>query len=172
MWVLFNRAAEKSRHRPGYLQVQYEHLVASPLESLSKICDHIGEQWPSGLEIATGSSAPYSWPRSVAGPVTSERLEKWREELNPKDVALVERIAGHRLEQYGYARSAGSVSLPGLMQAAAVAAFDLARQRLVEIPCTWTHLTRPTDLALQEYWKYRRVWETVFPGLTPLHGRK
>lgn len=172
MWVLFNRAAEKSRHRPAYLQVRYEHLVASPQQTLSKICDHIGEHWPTEIEIATSSPDPYSWPRSIAGPVTSERLDKWKDELRPQEVALVERIAGARMDEYGYARNGGSVSFAKLIPATAAAALDLARERLRDIPYTWAQLTRPTNLALHEYWKYRRVWDAVFPGLTPLHQRK
>jgi Sulfotransferase family len=172
IWVLFNRAVERSSHRPGYLLVQYERLVSSPQEELSRIADHIGEQWPASLDVATGEQSEYSWPRSTRGPVTRERLQKWKTELSAQDVAIVERIVGSRLQQYGYVSNGGSASPAGLMRAAALAGYDLARQRLADLPYFWSHLTSPTNLPLQEYLKYRRVWEAVFPGLSPQLGPK
>ena len=172
LWVLFNRAVERSRHRPGYLLVHYERLVAAPQEELSRIANHIGEQWPAELDVAAGTPSAYSWPRSTQGPVTRERLQKWKDELSPQDVAIVERVAESRMEQYGYERTGRSASLPGLARATVRAGYDLIRQRLVDIPYTWTNLTSPTDLPRQEYWKYRRVWSNVFPGLAPQFGPK
>jgi hypothetical protein len=172
IWVLFNRAAERSRHRPGYLRVQYEQLVASPEQELARICDHIGEEWPASLALPTDSSAPYSWPKSARGAITRERLEKWREQLSPQDVSLVERIAGEGLENYGYQRSGPSASLAALIPALTMAGFDLVRQRIIQFPYTWFYFTQPTNLPLLEYWKYRHAWETLFPGQVPLKGRR
>jgi len=163
IWLLFNRAAERSRHRPEYLMVHYEKLVASPDQELARICNHIGEEWPDSLEVPTDSSAPYVWPKSARGPVTRERLQKWREQLSPRDVSLVERIAGERLENYGYERSGRPAPVATLMQAAAVAGFDAARRRIVQFPHTWYYLTQPTNLPLHEYWKHRRAWNIMFP---------
>lgn len=167
IWVLFNRAAEKSRHRPGYLLVHYERLVDSTELELERICNHIGAEWPATFAMPANESAPYSWPSSARGPVTRERLEKWREELSAQDVSLVERIAGPRLESYGYKPSGHSASLATFVQAAAVAGLDSARRRIADVPYTWFYLTQPTNLVLHEYWKYRSSWETMFPGQTP-----
>jgi hypothetical protein len=157
IWLLFNRAAERSRHRPGYLLVHYEKLVASPEPELARICGHIGEEWPAGLAVPTDPSAPYSWPASARGAVTRERLQKWREQLSAQDVSLVERIAGDRLDYYGYERSGRPASLATLVQGLAVAGFDTARRRVAQIPYTWFYLTRPTNLALHDHWKSRRA---------------
>jgi Sulfotransferase family len=173
IWVLFNRAVARSRHRPGYLLVRYEQLVAAPEQELARICDHIGEQWPASLTIPTESSGPYSWPRSAHGAITRERLEKWRDQLSPQDVSLVERLAGESMETYGYQRSGPSASLATLIPALTVAGLDLARQRLTQFPYTWFYLTQPTNLPLHEYWKYRHAWESVFPGqISPYARRK
>jgi hypothetical protein len=172
IWVLFNRAVEKSRRRPGYLQVHYEQLVAAPEQELARICDHIGEEWPASLTVPTDPSGPYSWPRSAFGAVTRERLEKWRDQLSPQDVSLVERIAGEGLETYGYERSGPSPSLATIIQGYAVAGLDIARQRVAQFPYTWFYLTQPTNLALHEYWKYRHAWESMFPGQAPVNGRR
>lgn len=167
IWTLFNRAAERSRHRPEYLRVHYEQLVASPDQEMARICAHIGEEWPESLTVPTDSSTPYAWPKSARGPITRERLQKWREELSPREVSLVERVTGERLENYGYERSGPPASLAAMMQAVAVAGLDSARRRLVQAPYTWFYLTQPTNLPLHEYWKYRRSWKIMFPNQAP-----
>jgi hypothetical protein len=170
IWVLFNRAVEKSRHRPEYLLVHYERLVESPDRELARICEHIGEVWPDSVEVPTGSDDAYSWPRSTKGPVTRERLQKWKQELSPGDVALVERVVGARLESYGYESSGASASLPETIQALAIAGFDMARKQVREAPAAWTRLTRPSELSLHEYLKNRHVWDVMFPNIPPPVG--
>ncbi len=173
IWVLFNRAAERSRHRREYLLVHYEQLVSDPDRELARICDHVGEKWPESLAVPTDPEAPYTWPRSAHGPVTRERLQKWREQLSAQEVSLVERIVGARLENYGYERSGPPASAAAMIQAIAQAGIDVARRRIAQIPHTWFYLTQPTNLPLHEYWKYRHAWETMFPSQPPpLHGRR
>jgi hypothetical protein len=172
IWVLFNRAAERSRHRPEYLLVHYEKLVASPDQEMARICTHIGEEWPESLTVPTDSSTPYVWPRSARGPITRDRLQKWRKELSPREVSLVERIAGERLENYGYERSGPPASLATLMQGVAVAGLDSARRRVAQAPHTWFYLTQPTNLPLHEYWKYRNAWDIMFPNQAAPNGRR
>jgi len=172
IWMLFNRAAERSRHRPEYLLVHYEKLVASPDQELARICNHIGEEWPESLTVPTDSSAPYTWPQSAGGPITRDRLQKWRKELSPRDVSLVERIAGERLENYGYERSSSSASLATLIEAVGLAGLDAARRRVAQAPHTWFYLTQPTNLPLHEYWKYRGAWDTMFPNQEAPNGRR
>ncbi len=172
IWTLFNRAAERSRHRPGYLLVQYEKLVAAPEVELARICEHVGEKWPDSLSVSADSPTPYSWPMSAHGLVTRERLEKWRDQLTPQEVSLVERIAGERFEKYGYAPSGRSASAATLVQALAVAGYEMVRQRVVDLPYTWFYHTQPTNLPLHEYWKYRRVWDIMFPKIAPPDGRR
>jgi hypothetical protein len=172
IWMLFNRAAERSRHRPEYLLVQYEKLVASPDQEMARICAHIGEEWPESLRVPTDSSEPYVWPKSAGGPITRDRLQKWRKELSPREVSLVERIAGERLENYGYERSGSPASLATLLQAVAFAGLDSVRRRVAQAPHTWFYLTQPTNLPLHEYWKYRNAWDIMFPGQTARNGRR
>jgi hypothetical protein len=172
IWTLFNRAAEASRHRPEYLLVQYEQLIDSPQRELARICRHIGEEWPDSLEVPTDLSAPYSWPSSAHGPVTRGRLQKWREQLTAQEISVVERIAGNRLEKYGYQRNGRPASLAAITKAIGLGSFDQARERIMQIPHAWFSLTQPTNLPLHEYWKFRHVWETMFPGRLPPVGHR
>jgi cytochrome P450 len=167
MWLLFERAARRLENYAGYLLVCYETLVTQPEQELSRICAHAGEDYFSGMLLAT-EPAPGSVRRLAAGPLTKERLNKWREQLTAEEVSLVEWIDGRDMQRYGYHRSAGSISLATIARGLAIAALDSTRRQAARLPYLWCSLTQPTHLASQEYRKYRHAWETMFPGLPPL----
>jgi hypothetical protein len=170
-WVRFNRAAERSQHRPEYLRIHYEQLVENPEREISRICSHIGEDYLDAL-LQADSYEPYSWPSGASAAVTRERMGAWRQQLTPEEIAVVEWIAGARFEAYGYSRSAGSVPSAAAVKAMVQAAVDLTRRRLREFPCQWLCWTQPANLAAHEYCKFRQGWDRAFPGLTPLHIRR
>jgi hypothetical protein len=172
IWTLFNRAAERSSHRPGYLLVQYEKLIDSPKRELQRICSHVGEEWPETLDVPTDPQAAYSWPSSARGAITRDRVQKWREQLTPYEVSVVERVAAERLEKYGYEPSGPRASLPAVAKAIAQGGVDQMRQRIARIPHVWFYLTQPTNLPLHEYWKYRNAWDKMFPNQPQPQGRK
>ena len=173
IWLLFNRAARRLQAHPSYLLVHYETLAPHPEQELARICAHLGEDCdPSILLKAEPVSGPYSWPRHASGPLTSERLNKWREQLTLDEVSLVECIAGRDMQTYQYQRTTASASIPAIARGLAVAAVDPIRRQLEHLPYAWYRLTQPKKLASQEYWKYRHAWEIVFPGKPPLQKRK
>ena len=168
MWLLFNRAARRSRHRSAYLLVHYETLMAQPEQELARICAHLGEDYaPCMLVAEEPADGPYSWPRHARGPITRERLAKWREQLTAEEISLIEWAVGRDMPTYGYHRSAASPSIRAIARGLGWAAFDPVRMQVARFPYLCYYLIRPTNLAAQEYWKYRRVWETTatFSGL-------
>lgn len=169
MWLLFDRAARRLQNYAGYLLVRYETLVTQPEHELARICAHVGEDYAPGMLLATG---PASVPRLAAGPLTTERLNKWKEQLTAEEVSLVEWIDGRDMQMYGYSRNARSISLPTITRGLAIAALDSVRQQAARLPYFWHSLTQPTELSAQEYWKYRRAWKFVFPGVPPLTKTK
>ena len=168
MWLLFNRAARRLQNDNGYLLVHYEKLVTQPEQELERICKHLDEECAlSAMLGAAPVDGPYSWRRYATGPVTTERLQKWKEELTADDVSLVEWVAGRDMAAYGYSRGASPVSITALARGAGVAVFDVVQRQVEQCAHTWYRLTQPKNLAAQEYWKYRKAWESVFPGLRP-----
>jgi hypothetical protein len=160
MWRLFNRAARRARHRPGYLMVHYEKLAVQPEQELARICAHVGEEYAGSMLSPTEPVAgPYSWPRHARGPVTKERLHKWREELAVQEVSLIEWLAGKDMPAYGYQSSAPRPSILTIARGLSRAAADPARRQLAHLPYLWYSLTRPRAIAKQEYWKYRGEWD-------------
>lgn len=166
--LLFNRAARRSRNRAGYLLVHYERLVKHPEQEIARICAHVGEPYdPAVLLSAEKVAGPYSWPRHANGPLTTERLNKWRELLTAEEVSLVEWIARNDMEMYGYDRSTASTQVTAMARGLALAALDSFREQLMRLPYQWHCWTQPTELATHEYWRYRHAWEDIFPGLPP-----
>jgi hypothetical protein len=173
MWLLFDRAARRLKNYAGYLLVRYEALVTQPEQELTRICARLGEDYAPGMLLAT-EPAPGSgsgFRRLAAGPLTSERLNKWQEQLTAEEVSLVEWIDGRDMQSYGYLRSAGSISIASITRGLAIAAVDSVRRQAARLPYLWCSLTQPTHLASQEYRKYRHAWETMFPGLPPMTGK-
>ena len=160
MWVLFNRGARRSSHRAEYLLVHYEELVAHPEQELARICAHVGEDYaPCMLTPADAVAGPYSWPQHASGPVTTERLDRWREQLSSEEVSLVEWIAGRDMRKYSYQPSAEPPSILTIAHGLGRATLDPVRRHLRHFPYLWYRLLRPTNLSAQEYWKSPRVQE-------------
>jgi len=77
IWLVFNRAARRSRHRSGYLPVHYEFLVTQPEQELTRICAHLEEPYSPEMLLPEKESAA---THSPLGSFTTQRLGKWRED--------------------------------------------------------------------------------------------
>ncbi|HXI39215.1 MAG TPA: sulfotransferase [Bryobacteraceae bacterium] len=159
-WLACNLAARNSSHRPGYLLVRYETLVAQPEMELARICAHLGEVYAPAMLVADDSAAPASpWAQLSRKPVTVKRIGAWREELTARDAALIDWVVGPQLQSFGYPRVATAVSISSVARGLAFAGFDSIRRRLPQIPGVWYHLMQPTKLAKEEFWVQRHLWD-------------
>ena len=148
IWLACNLAGRKSSHRPEYLQVRYETLVAQPEGELARICAHLGEDYvPSMLAPDRSDVAPAPWARLAREPVTVARVGAWQEELTVREAALIDWVVGPHLESFGYPRVTNAPSIPSVARGLAFAALDAIRRRLPQIPGVWYHLMQPTRLA-------------------------
>jgi len=159
-WLACNLAARNSSHRPEYLLVRYETLVAQPEMELARICAHLGEASAPAMLVADDSAAPASpWARLSREPVTVKRIGAWQEELTARDAALIDWVVGPQLQSFGYQRVATAPSIPSVARGLAFAGFDSIRRRLPQIPGVWYHLMQPTKLAKEEFWVQRHLWD-------------
>ena len=94
------------------LRVGYEELVANPERVLRKVCQFCDLEFdPTMMASPQGGGPEYSSFYSqihanVDRPATPEFVDRWAGELTDQQVALIESVAGERLEQLGYARTA------------------------------------------------------------------
>lgn len=107
-WQATLRASRRyaARHLGGrYLELRYEDLVARPEHELRRITAFIGEDYSDALLDSTQdpsrNAAFRDWPR-IHDRIDPANLEKWRQELSPRELALFEAQAGGLLRELGY----------------------------------------------------------------------
>ena len=86
---------------PRAMTLRYEDLVTEPERELRRICAFVGEAWePAMLDTrATAASVAADhewWKGSVAGPLTTASVGRWRREMS----ADVQRFAGLHLASF------------------------------------------------------------------------
>ena len=109
------------------LDLRYEDMVRDPEATLEQVCAFAGLS--AGDSIATmieaerrGKFRP-GWHEKLAQPISTDSVERWREKLDPHEVALVEQVAEPFLDRFGYrTASPGAVPTPADLS-------ELKRQR-------------------------------------------
>ena len=156
LWLHYNLSASRSRHRPKYMLVRYEHLVAQPEQELARVCAFIGEQYvPEMLVPNWDPTANRPWLRRAEEPVTTERLGKWREQLTPNQVSLIEWVVGPHMQTFGYHTAGDPPTRATIMRGLGLAAFDAVSRRIREFPGAWYSVTRSPKLVKEETAKNR-----------------
>jgi hypothetical protein len=105
------RATQRGIHAvPGdtVLEVRYEELLRYPETILSRVCHFIGESFHDAM-LRYSEQADHlvpswekQWHARLSGPVDGSNAGKWRTQLSPGQIALIQHIAGRELTAYGY----------------------------------------------------------------------
>ncbi len=107
--------------------VRYESLASEPANELDAICDFVGvAATPSMLE---GVSSNSSYTDSEEG-IFQSSIERWRDELDPAEVSIAEKVAGRYLTDFGYRPLRPRISTASTIAAISslpIAAFDALR---------------------------------------------
>jgi hypothetical protein len=150
-WLRFNQGAWRSRHRGKYLLVRYEELIAQPEPQLKRICEFVEEEYsPAMLVPNWDPAADLFWFQRAEQPVTTERLGKWREELTPSQVALIEWVVGRDMQTFGYEPAGGQPGSLSIVRELASAVRDGVAKRVEQFPAAWYYLIRSTNLVKEE----------------------
>lgn len=116
-----DRVAERMRHHVPSTQwrtVLYEDLVADPESVLSALCSYLGETFEPAMLAFHRTSSQYmkseaatSFNAAATQPVTDTMTEKWKAQLSPQDVAVIETVCTTELHRYGYVPTGARPSL-------------------------------------------------------------
>jgi hypothetical protein len=110
---------------PRYVEARYEDLVRDPETTLRRICEFVDLPWEEAMlsyheraaerlaEMAGTLRAEGSHAEQEAGyrianhapttkPPDPAKLDKWRREMSPDDVAAYDAVAGELLHELGY----------------------------------------------------------------------
>lgn len=98
---------EAARTWPGVVaRVQYERLVADPETELKALCAALGEDYDPAMaepeRLAPVVVPRKQWHRSTRVTPTTERVGRWRGELEPWEAALCETVLAERMRTFGY----------------------------------------------------------------------
>ncbi len=102
-----------------YLVVRYESLVADRRAELERLCAFLGlSVKPEMLEHHKGEKRAFAerssgWMQNTLRPVFTGSVDKWRREMKPAHVALVEHALRREMAAMGYEPSGARTWLPG-----------------------------------------------------------
>jgi len=126
-WLRSVEALERLSPRDArILSVRYEDLVGEPSREGSRIFEFVGERFDPALLNAERPryARPHTpWHEAhqdrARAPVDRASLGRWKEELRPEEITLLELAAGRALGRWGYSRAS---SLRGCLRLARLVA--------------------------------------------------
>ncbi len=137
-----------------YLVVRYEDLVSDLRTQIEAVCRLLDlELVPAMLEPHRREGAGFrpdaEWLRNTLRPVFTDSIDRWRTELPPRQVALIESALADEMREMGYATSGGRTPLAGPRVAASAALGELEarRRRLARAGLRTAGLLPARDLA-------------------------
>jgi Sulfotransferase family len=93
---------------PGAVtRVQYERLVAEPESELKALCAELGEEYdpamaePERLADVAVPERKHWHSNTRVGP-TTERVGRWKDDLEPWEASLCETVLAERMARFGY----------------------------------------------------------------------
>ncbi|MBB4659087.1 sulfotransferase family protein [Parvularcula dongshanensis] len=114
-WRDAARSIMRWRDDDRVVPVSYASLVKAPEAELQRVCDRLGETFDSAMltqrtavprSQATAETAWRGWigehEDRAARPVSSDALERWREELAPWQVAMIEGYCEDEMRALSY----------------------------------------------------------------------
>jgi sulfotransferase family protein len=132
------------RYPDGYRLLLYEDLVRDAEGELRSICDFVGVPYEASMLGMSGAAdfrdagGNSSYGRFSAGEISPRSIGRFRDMLSPRQIAFVQRVAGTRMQELGYAD--GAARLEG-------------SQRL-----TYALGTVPVNAAKMALWRARERW--------------
>ncbi|MCX7018637.1 MAG: sulfotransferase [bacterium] len=106
-WVRHGLASAEL-HPDSIFQLRYEDLTEDPERYLRDVCAFIGEDYvPEMLEFHRDAKkrVPQGIHAMINVPANKSRHNRWKTELTPTQVRIIEAVAGDLLEQLGYERA-------------------------------------------------------------------
>lgn len=107
-----------------FREVRYEDLVREPETILRGLCEFLGEPFePEMLKFQERPASEHGfrpdevWKHNTLRPVDASRVDQWREQLSPAQIALIENRAGAWLTRMRYCPSGLNVSWSQLVWA-------------------------------------------------------
>jgi len=124
-WLMFNRIIEKNKSKTpaNYFTLRYEDMVKDVEGTMKQLCGFLRLPYNEAMKdidrkgikdkyLVKGMDMEEN-KKAMLEPISEVNIDKWKKELKPKDIAIVENIAGnYALQKYGYPHAKVTVSAP------------------------------------------------------------
>ena len=128
--VVFNALSRRKHARVGlqllrnyvapghWMTVRYEDLTTHSEETLRQVCRLIGEPYEDRMlhfhrtaEAYMKEDAASSFNATATRPVTTRRVDAWRDQLSERTIALVETICADEMQRHDYSAVGRAMTL-------------------------------------------------------------
>lgn len=126
-WVQSMRMAQRAQRRlrpDQFFEFRYEDLVAEPRPILERMCEFLGEEFDEAMlepHRATPKAAVPKkkvWHVRTREAVSTAAMGRWESDLEPWELAVIERLGRRHLKRHGYELSgAGAPPVGKLLEA-------------------------------------------------------
>ena len=137
-WLAAHRAADRvlQRYPQRVLTIRYEDFLSQQQATLERICDFLGIAFlPHMLDVAGSREAKQIsqlsalWSSNSFPPIAAN-IDKFRQQLSPGQINVIETLTGDYMDRYGYTRLAkGDADLSAEPRALAVARSNEGREQ-------------------------------------------
>jgi len=101
------------------LVLRYEDLVSDPEARVRELCEHVGVEFDPGMLEVRAANSSYAPGHGAAGIFASSK-DRWRSELSPTEIWLLERICGSAMQELDYAPESGGGTPPAWIELARI----------------------------------------------------
>lgn len=108
-WLRYDRRQQWAERQRGInlLCVKYEDFVSAPEPHLRRVASFLEIDYEPAMAEGSGNQdgvpvREFAWKRDALDPINANRIERWRKELSPREVAVLERLGGDALKRLGY----------------------------------------------------------------------
>jgi hypothetical protein len=105
-FVAMMAAARRALPESQFFELRYEDLVANPEREIRALCGYLGEPYAPQMLSFHEDRTPYRTDernlRNLRRPLIQSNVAKWRRNMLPKDVLIVEAAAAAALARAGY----------------------------------------------------------------------
>ena len=110
LWVRSVESGARMHDDPNYLELRYERLATDPEREIGRLFDKLGENDAAKARAIdharhfdrTAGQSESSAER-VAQPIDASAIGRWQRDLDDRQLAQIDAIAGHALRTLGYA---------------------------------------------------------------------
>ncbi len=116
-----------------YMLVRYEDLVRTPEKTLRRVCGFLDLLFVAAMldhhkrPVRGFSDRQFEHMANTLSPVFTSSIDKWRTELTPRQIGLIEYALADRMKLMGYEPSSASTKLPAVGLAVSTALYLVER---------------------------------------------